>query len=301
MTQGKLYGGCWLGLLLGAALPLLPTVPAIAAPLEELPKPANFKPPLPLSLANPIAQQPPFPLPPVAPQTTLACGESGGIDRIGVLRFGQPVPCVLSATTYRYLDRPVHFYQFEGKEGEPIVLELGGSRDRRLPLNPFLVLLDRGGRVLFENDNSGTGKQRGDALMRVKLPATDTYFALVTNVDPQQLGRYSLLLSKDNTPYRLDVQGELTPNNPTLAADRSAFARYEFSGDGFARLRVASMDFDPVLYLLDAEGRVLAIDDDSDGDRNAVIEYPLPQRGTYTVVVNSYNRNGYGRFRLLVQ
>lgn len=67
------------------------------------------------------------------------------------------------------------------------------------------------------------------------------------------------------------------------------------------RLNRVNGDIDPVLVLEDESGAVLASDDESGGDGNALIDkLTLTEPGTVVIVVSSYGDDTTGEFELVV-
>lgn len=89
-------------------------------------------------------------------------------------------------------------YAFEGQAGEPIIVNLIGSNDARMQLDPFIRLIGPNGDVVAEDDNSGRDAERGDARIQTKLPETGTYQILVTTAKAYDRGRYTIGLILDN-------------------------------------------------------------------------------------------------------
>lgn len=58
---------------------------------------------------------------------------------------------------------------------------------------------------------------------------------------------------------------------------------------------------DPYLFLKDANGKVLAEDDDSGGFPNARITFTATKTGTYHIVASSFEGRGNGEFTLIMR
>ena len=81
-------------------------------------------------------------------------------------------------------------YRFEGKSGQPVLINIIGSSDDRMRLDPYLKLLGPDGKLVAEDDNSGRDGQRGDARLRLVLPEDGTYTIVVSTAKPEDTGRY---------------------------------------------------------------------------------------------------------------
>ncbi len=219
------------------------------------------------------------------------------------IRFGEIVPRVLSQqNSLRLADgRWADLYQFQGTQGEAVALNLVGSADRRLRLDPYLVLFGPDGQVLAQDDDSGTDPRIGDARLLLRLPTAGTYTIMAT-AQPRDQGRYSLGLLRDTTRFLAEQEGELSARSNLRSADQTPFDVVEFQGKANQRVTIlaTSSQFDPYLFLLGPNGQVIAQDDDGGGDLNAKIELRLPTDGTYRVVVNSPETNARGTYRLTV-
>lgn len=91
------------------------------------------------------------------------------------------------------------------------------------------------------------------------------------------------------------VSGELTASSPSATYSIDAHAGDELT------FSVTSDAFDSYLTLLDAGGASLATDDDSGGDKNASIQaFVVPEDGTYSIKVESYNQVSTGAYTLTV-
>lgn len=83
------------------------------------------------------------------------------------------------------------------------------------------------------------------------------------------------------------VEGSLSTASPTASYTLDAEAGQVVT------IRLSSEDFDTYLTLEDAEGSILAENDDFDGRNSAIQTFELPASASYTIIVDSYsNRNG---------
>lgn len=230
----------------------------------------------------------------------VGCNEQGHITAIRRISLGEVAHCVISDNSFRNNNgRPVHIYQFQGKANQAIVTKLIGGKPGDWQLSPYLLLLGPDRQVIAADDN--TSRQRV-AQVNVKLPETGMYTILASNGDPKQTGRYSVVVESDPNIYTYDRLDELDNQSLKLSQDNSAFDVSEFQGqqDQLVSIRASSYSFFPVVYLLDSDDRILATNENTVGDRNALLEYRLPKSGTYKVVVNSLRPQDRGPYRLTV-
>jgi hypothetical protein len=98
------------------------------------------------------------------------------------------------------------------------------------------------------------------------------------------------------TPPLGQIAGELTSNEP--------FARHVFeahSGETVT-ITLSSDDFDTYLVLQDSDGTPLASNDDCvQLQRSCIGPVELPHDGTYTIIVDSYDRRSTGRYVLNIE
>lgn len=220
--------------------------------------------------------------------------------------FGDVKPGVLGEADPRTTDgRRYEYFQFEGREGQPIVITLNGSEDPRrnsnLSLKPYMIIYGPNGEIVARNDVAAGTRTLADERLRIRLPEAGTYKVAVF-ADPGAVGRFGLSLQRDTVIYRYEWADNLTDESVRLNSDDSATSYYQFSGTQgqFVNILAISPDFDAYLFLLDSEGNVIAQDNDSGGNLNALIQKELPASGTYTIVVNAFGSEGRGRYRLVV-
>lgn len=195
-------------------------------------------------------------------------------------------------------------FQFQGEEEQAIVLTVLGSENERLMLRPFFVVFGPDGQIVARN-NFLMNRDAADERLYVQLPSTGTYEILVISdfTDPNEAGRFSLALQHDGNFYTLDQSGVLSQSSSDrLQSDNSLADTYEIQANAgdVVRILATSPDFDPYVFLLDANGNILARDDDSGNNFNSFIEMPLPEDGTYMIVVNAFSPSEQGRYRLTV-
>ncbi len=181
-------------------------------------------------------------------------------------------------------------WNFFGAAGDEVTLYAqAGSAG----LDPVLQLLDAGGNEIAYDDDSGGNY---NPYLLVELPEDGLYTILISAYS----GSGSYTLSVDLTPpptpmsYGDRVTGDL--------ASSDVLVRYTFSAETgdlvTIAMNAASVDLDPTLRLLDSQGREVAYDDDSGGDLNALIFFPVPEGGDYTVVAGRLSGSGSYELRL---
>jgi tetratricopeptide (TPR) repeat protein len=104
--------------------------------------------------------------------------------------------------------------------------------------------------------------------------------------------------------FILQEQGVLQPGGSVLSSDNSLYQTYTFQGRRGQSVTITlnSNDFDTYLILLDSDDQKIAESDDiSSSNTNSEIRMTLPANGTYSVVVNTYDASGQGRYQLTVR
>ncbi len=199
-------------------------------------------------------------------------------------------------------------YAFAGTEGDVVTVSMFAGNDS--DTDPYLVLLGASGEVLMTNDDFGGGSS--DAMIEeFELPESGTYFVLATmwesRLDQAILEdeddkdySYGLSIVGINPPSDLDNAFEMLRGEVPIGAsgtleiseDEAVFFVIFVGDEGqIITLDAQSDDIDTLLYLFDAEGDRLAINDDREpGNLNAAIEdYELPDDGYYLVFVMPFN------------
>ncbi|MGB3136024.1 MAG: trypsin-like peptidase domain-containing protein [Nodosilinea sp.] len=198
-------------------------------------------------------------------------------------------------------------YRFEGRAGQTVTIDMSSGE-----VDPYLILLapDRDDFSIQDDDSGGSLNAR----ISTRLPYTGSYLVLANTVSPGEAGGYQLRLSQGEqsqggqsppttSSVGLRQQGALGPGDRTLQ-DGSFFQEFTFQGQAGQRvvIRLESPDFDTYLILVDeARNRVDENDDANSNTSNSEISAQLPSNGTYTVLVNSYQRGGRGRYLLTVE
>ncbi len=98
------------------------------------------------------------------------------------------------------------------------------------------------------------------------------------------------------------MSGQLSMTDSRLS-DNSVYQAWTYVGARGERIQVDVMSsaFDAYAILEDANGKVLARDDDSGGGTNARIVFTLPAAGAYRIIANTYRQGSYGAYTLTVR
>ncbi len=98
------------------------------------------------------------------------------------------------------------------------------------------------------------------------------------------------------------TEGKLTATDPAdnvLKESKQKVHSVKLDAGKYLVIDLTSVDFDPLLRLLDENGKLLAEDDDSGGDLNAQIFYKITKPGTYKLVATSFDKK-LGKYELTV-
>jgi hypothetical protein len=225
-----------------------------------------------------------------------------------VIRLGDQVDGELTNAN------PSNYFAFDALQNDLITIRMarrGGA------LDSYLALYDNTLRELASNDDAPDTQNA--AIEQFLIPASGRYIIRATRFegDPNgvlTVGRYQLQISGggnvfDAVPpdvaritYGTTVTGRLDDVVPSLD-----YAFYGVAGDAVSvSLSRGDGNLDPVVALLDAQGRVLAQDDDGGTEQNARIDrYVLPADGVYYVRAARYsgttgNINTFGSYILVL-
>lgn len=202
-------------------------------------------------------------------------------------------------------------YVFQGQAGQSVSIEMV-SQD----IDPYLILLSPDNDDFFIEDDDSGGEH--NAYLTTRLPASGEYIILANSYAEGEAGTYQLRLAEQSgnsrpsgTPsgttrssgYLLQEQGTLGPDSPVLSDD-SPYAEYRFEGETGQRVQITleSADFDTYLLLVNESGDVVGENDDADSrTTNSQLVFTLPESGTYSVIVNSFDSQGQGDFQLTME
>jgi hypothetical protein len=183
-------------------------------------------------------------------------------------------------------------YVFAGTAGDQV-----GATLTSHAFDAFLRLEAPDGAEIASNDD--TDGSLNSAISGVILPEDGDYTLVVESANGEGTGAYELTLnyfSVRTIAYGDVIEGE-------LSSDVSSDV-YQFEGqeDDVIGIRMASSDFDAYVALTDSDLTELASDDDSGGERNALLAgYMLPETGTYLITARSYQPTAEGAYTLALE
>lgn len=232
----------------------------------------------------------------------------------GVLTLGQRVSARLEASA-PVLDDSTHFdtWTYTGRRGDKIAIVMRSSQ-----FDPFLILSREtpAGRQTVRTDDDGGGGT--DAQISLQLPADGEYIILANAVAKTDLGDYTLEVQSvaqvevsfadvlaraaDLPAARIGAvtTGSLTDDSQILT-DKTPFEPFAFDGRAgeTVEIEMRTTDFDAYLALAGVGiDSVLARDDDSGNNLDALVVVTLPRNGRYVVLANAIGRDARGAFEL---
>jgi hypothetical protein len=217
----------------------------------------------------------------------------------------------------RFLEAPHKAFTFKMEAGRTYIIDLVSHKDQFL--DNYLRLEDSTGQELAEDDN-----RRGDLNARIffRPSRSDNYRIIVTSVS-DATGAFTLTI-RESRPAKVESQPPKV-NEPAKVSDPAKIPGLIFA-NGFIRreekltpsaknqnyevkmaagktyqIDLKSKDFDAFLLLKDANGKMLAEDDDSGGELDSRIVFRAPVSGTYQIVASSLGMEGTGAFVLEVR
>ena len=147
--------------------------------------------------------------------------------------------------------------------------------------DPFLRLDDDSGNTIAEDDDGGGGL---NALIVAYLVEGKRYTIHAEFVDVEG-GGYTLQVTKMGIPDAISA-GDTAVSGHTMFTFTP-----ESSGEWTIRT-LDNVDCDPMLWLYDESGNLIAMDDDSGGDLNALITAHLEQGEQYIIRAGFFGPQG---------
>jgi S1-C subfamily serine protease len=164
--------------------------------------------------------------------------------------------------------------------------------------------------AIFTISRSDSGEVAGNIGIgfAITIEQVQGFLTAVRNGSAPLVAQESPFLQGSDNPAQVitlngaPIQGRLTSDSSVLPSDESYYNAYSFEGRSGQQISVemSSSDVDSYLILLSPQGRDMAQDDDGGGERNALLQFVLPEDGTYTVLANSYGTRETGTYDLKV-
>ncbi len=203
---------------------------------------------------------------------------------------------------------------------EVVTLPAGATVQLQMHSSAFdtvLVVRTPSGR---EETNDDVAQGNTNSALTLQASEAGEYRILATSYRPGDTGDYELVIGAPaaapepgtpavaNTPANTQpvaaslsepIRGSLARGDRTLASGEFVDAHtVTLPQGGGVQIRLASTQFDPYLIVRSPSGRQVDNDDLTPGDRNAGIDLPLAEPGTYTIQVTSYRAGETGAYTL---
>ncbi|NJL47244.1 MAG: trypsin-like serine protease [Leptolyngbyaceae cyanobacterium SM2_5_2] len=174
-------------------------------------------------------------------------------------------------------------YTFTAEAGQGVMIDLSSP-----DMSVDLLLVSPSGQVVGQSRSQGRNQA---AIVLEKLPENGTYSVIAKASQSNRDGRYQLRATE---PVLVE-RGALDRSTRPCFEGGQRCQDFQFQGRANQTVTVALQhaEFDPYLVLLDASGNVIAR---GQTDRNALVNFTLPEDGWYTLVVSSLQPEGSGQF-----
>lgn len=222
-----------------------------------------------------------------------------GIYLMGTIAIGDQVSGEITGEMFAQL------YEMQVEAGTELIVGMFADGSN---LDPYLIVLNENGDVLAEDDDSGAeieGAGRYDSALSITFPDAGYYYIAATRAgvaQGQSLGAYALMVvapdasqqqQQQDVPAGVMYMDEITLGSTvTGAIDNTTFVLvYPFSGSVNQQVTITAAGadgLDAYLGIMDADGNILAEDDDSGGGAqglDAQISIKLPETGDYAIIV----------------
>ncbi len=225
---------------------------------------------------------------------------------------GQPVYGELSASDPASNSRYVDTWTVRLTQGQTYTVTA-----RSTTFDTFLGMVD-GSEMVASDDDSGGGS---DSRLTFTAPRTGSYSVMITSIEANGLGRYSIDVTQGsgggggNTGGGVRISGALQRNGNVTgrleSGDMTAsdntyedYYTYEARRGESVTITLESTDFDAYLKLgsfTNGQYQFISSNDDGAGGTNSRITYTFTNAGTYVIIANSLSANETGRYTLSIR
>lgn len=222
-------------------------------------------------------------------------GTSSGKYRLSAKVIGLRTIALGKSVTSTLGEGEIHAYRFVLKKKANVTID--NEQTGQGNLDPYLVMFDKNGGKITDDDS---GENRNARINR-ELTAGD--YIIVAKGLGSSSGGYKLAVNRFRAAP--DVQASISVGETRTGTLRSGGQRVSYSltvsaaGTVIIRAKKTSgSNVDTLVELYNANGVMVASDDDSGGNRNALLIQQL-NPGSYRVVVRSYG-NSTGEYLLSI-
>ncbi len=216
-------------------------------------------------------------------ELTLNSGSPVVIVPSGAMSYGERVAGLLNDVTFEQR------YTFTADAGDVIGIQMNAITGN---LDTFIILLDEAGNQLIDNDDDPQGDGLNAYLRDFTISEAGTYTIVAQRYNGAQgssEGRFELTLTS-NRPFE---------SVSSAISETQSVRFYTFAGEANQTITLSmeatSGNLDPLLILLNPDGREIARNDDQQqGNLNSLIDnVTLPETGVYTIIASHFFQN-YG-------
>lgn len=207
------------------------------------------------------------------------------------LNAGDRISAVLGKAAYdgrRFAD----VYHLEGRAGEWVTIDLISP-----DFDAFLEVVDDQGNSYFDDDSGEDLNSR----LAYRFENSGSLIITASSVMGDATGSYVLRVTPFERTIVMRYEDRLDPNG-RRTYDGRLYRAYPMDGRAGKSVAILleSEDFDSVLFLSREDGRHLAMDDDSGGGLNSLLDVVLPADEIYQIFVLSFHEDEGGDYQLTV-
>ncbi len=214
---------------------------------------------------------------------------------LGDLVIGEQVEgAILSSTEYQW-------WTLDLDAGDIVSVAVDAAPGSTL--DPEVAIYGADGTVMAQDDDSGEGKNA--LISGFVAPYSGPYFVAVSSWDMTPGGAYTLLVERGNVVLGGEVNAGQTFEGTLPDGGRATYTLRGTAGQMIA-LEVLSQpegSWDPVMQLYGPDGSLVSENDDRTPgvERDPLLLTPLPETGTYIIVISSYDNGPGGDYQLIVR
>ncbi len=191
----------------------------------------------------------------------------------------------------------IHEWRFTAEAGNVYIISMD-KVGAGIGIDPYLTIKDAGGNVLVQDDDSGGNL---NALVRFEAQQSGEYIAEARSVQPMDTGSYRIeIKTEGEIVSRVIILGE-TAEDTITPGEIHTWQLSAQAGETYTMtMERVGEGVDPYLVLKDANGVILAENDDGAGNLNAQIVYEFANGGEYFIDARSYDIISEGSYQLTV-
>ncbi|NJO86360.1 MAG: hypothetical protein HC818_07385 [Synechococcaceae cyanobacterium RM1_1_27] len=161
----------------------------------------------------------------------------------------------------------------------------------------YLAVRDSSDQIIASDDDSGPDV---NSFMAVRFPSAGSYTIEASSFEGGETGDYELGYTLGSVEWEQTIASRLGEGSARHPSDESWMEEHALEARGGRALLVSmtSTEIDAYLEVLDAQGEVIASNDDSGGDTDALLVVYLPESGTYTIRANTFSAGETGSYTL---